>query len=89
MSGAGVHISALSRCRRLPWSSCGRPMSALSRAAPTRPSAGAPLLTAALALPSLSHAEETDLQLFTYRFIRRIRPASEDVLIGCVYKADR
>ena len=48
MSGAGVRISALSRCRRLLWSSCGRPMSALSRAAPTRPLAGASLLTAAL-----------------------------------------
>ena len=48
MSGAGGHINALFRCQRLLWSSCGRPMSASSRAAPTRPLAGASLLTAAL-----------------------------------------
>ena len=48
MSGAGGHINALFRCQRLLWSSCGQPMSALSRAAPTRPLAGASLLTVAL-----------------------------------------
>ena len=62
MSGAGEHISALFRCRRLLWSSCGRPMSASSRAAPTRPSAGASPLTPSLALPRLSYAKEADLE---------------------------
>ena len=65
MSGAGGHINALFRCQRLLWSSCGRPTSALSRAAPIRPSAG--VLPSSGACPCQASAMQRQ-QTFSCRF---------------------